>query len=164
MPLYYLTIKYYLHCTCLWNSGEQQLSQTRHFLFLFLVHAWVFLKLRVYHGNHKIVNNGRWKLYRCVSNLHVHLTIIPQVRMGYESIAHEAKGRIGYWLRDHEGERNNCFSKIHLVGQKNIETKHLSQAKARHHSFFTTKTLQIWWALFATSSSTNQNAALMIVH
>ena len=23
-----------------------------------------------------------------------------------------------YWLRGHEGERNNCFSKIQLVGQK----------------------------------------------
>ena len=33
------------------------------------------------------------------------LTIIPRARMGSESIAHE-------------GERNNCFSKIQLVGQK----------------------------------------------
>ena len=33
--------------------------------------------------------------------------------MGYESIAHEA-----YWLRGYEGETNNCFSKIQLVGQK----------------------------------------------
>ena len=38
--------------------------------------------------------------------------------MGSESIAHEPEG--------YEGERNNCFSKIQLVGQKNIETKHLS--------------------------------------
>ena len=38
--------------------------------------------------------------------------------MGSESIDHEAKGRMGYWLRGHEGERNNCFSKIRLVGQK----------------------------------------------
>ena len=38
--------------------------------------------------------------------------------MGSESIAHEAEGRIGYWLRGHEGERNNSFSKIQLVGQK----------------------------------------------
>ena len=39
--------------------------------------------------------------------------------MGFESIAHEAEGRMGYWLRGHEGERNNnCFSKIQLVGQK----------------------------------------------
>ena len=38
-----------------------------------------------------------------------YLTIIPRARMGSES---------SYWLRGHEGERNNCFSKIQLVGQK----------------------------------------------
>ena len=38
--------------------------------------------------------------------------------MGSESIAHEAEGRMGYPLRGHEGERNNCFRKIQLVGQK----------------------------------------------
>ena len=48
----------------------------------------------------------------------VFLTIIPRARMGYESIAHESEGRRGYWLRGYEGERNNCFSKIQLVGQK----------------------------------------------
>ena len=47
-----------------------------------------------------------------------YLTIIPWAQMGAESIAHEAEGRMGYWLRDHEGERNNCFSKTQLVGQK----------------------------------------------
>ena len=63
--------------------------------------------------------------------------------MGSESIAHEAEG--------HESERNNCFSKIQQVGQKNIETKHLSLVKARQNAiqppFF-------WFskpALFATS-------------
>ena len=35
-----------------------------------------------------------------------------------ESIAHEAESQIGYWLRGHAGERNNCFSKIQLVGKK----------------------------------------------
>ena len=65
--------------------------------------------------------------------------------MGYESIAHEAEGRMGYWLRGHEGERNNCFSEIQLVGQKNIKTRHLSQVEARLQSSFTAKTLQIWW-------------------
>ena len=50
--------------------------------------------------------------------------------MGSESIAHKAEGRMGYWLRGHEAERNNCFSKIRLVGQKNIETKHISLVKA----------------------------------
>ena len=29
--------------------------------------------------------------------------------MGYESMAHEAEGRMGYWLRGYEGERNNCL-------------------------------------------------------
>ena len=48
----------------------------------------------------------------------VYLTIISRAQMGYESIAHE-------------GESNNCFSKIQLVGQKDIETKHLSLDKAR---------------------------------
>ena len=38
--------------------------------------------------------------------------------MGSESIAHEAKGQKGYWVTGHEGERNNCFSKTQLVGQK----------------------------------------------
>ena len=38
--------------------------------------------------------------------------------MGYESIAHEAESRVGYWLRGYEGERNNCFSKIKLFSQK----------------------------------------------
>ena len=47
-----------------------------------------------------------------------YLTIIPRARMGSEAIAHEAEGLMGYWLRGHVGERNNCFSKIQLVGQK----------------------------------------------
>ena len=33
-------------------------------------------------------------------------------------LARKAEGRMGYWLRGHEGERNNCFSKIQLVGKK----------------------------------------------
>ena len=81
----------------------------------------------------------------------VFLAISPWARMGYESTTHEAEARMGYWLRGYEGERNNCFGKIQLVGEKNIETKHISWLKARHQSFFTAKTLQIWQALFATS-------------
>ena len=52
-----------------------------------------------------------------------YLTIIPRAQMGYESIANEAEGRIGYWLKAHEGERNNCFSKIQLVGPKKYRDK-----------------------------------------
>ena len=33
---------------------------------------------------------------------------------------------MGYWLIDHEGERNNCFSKIQLVGQKYVEKSFLA--------------------------------------
>ena len=47
-----------------------------------------------------------------------YLTIIPRAQMGSELITNEAKGRMGYWLIGHEGERNNCFSKIQLAGQK----------------------------------------------
>ena len=46
-------------------------------------------------------------------------------------------------------EEYYCFSKIQQVGQKNLETKHLSLVKARIK--FVAKTLQIWRALFATS-------------
>ena len=53
------------------------------------------------------------------------------------------------WAIDSEAMR--ASSKIQLVGQKNIETKHLSQVKARYESFFTAKTLLIWRALLATS-------------
>ena len=38
--------------------------------------------------------------------------------MGSKSIAHGAKGRMGYWLLGHAGERNNFFGKNQLVGQK----------------------------------------------
>ena len=56
--------------------------------------------------------------------------------MGSESIAHEAEGRMGYWLRDHEGERNNCFSKIQIVGQKyRNKTTLASKTQLRRHCF-----------------------------
>ena len=53
--------------------------------------------------------------------------------MGSESIAHEAEGRMGYWLRRHVGERNNCFSKIQLVGKKTWDKATLA---SRLKSFF----------------------------
>ena len=52
-----------------------------------------------------------------------YLTIIRRARMGPESIAHETEGLMSYWLRGHEGERNNYFSKIQLVGQNYPEWK-----------------------------------------
>ena len=61
--------------------------------------------------------------------------------MGSESIAHEAEGRMGYWLRGHEGERNNCFSKIRLVGQKYRDKTTLAPTKYKPPKPVTQKTL-----------------------
>ena len=55
-------------------------------------------------------NVGHWTSYTLVVLHREYLTIIPRARMGSESIAIDSGG--------HEGERNNCFSKIQLVGQK----------------------------------------------
>ena len=63
----------------------------------------------------QIPNGTKIQYYK----LYLTIIIIPRVRMGSESITHEAEGRMGYWLRGREGERNNnCFSKIQLVGKK----------------------------------------------
>ena len=57
--------------------------------------------------------------------------------MGSESIAHKAKDRMDYWLGGNEGERNNnCFSKIHLVGQKyQDKTTLASKTRFSRHCF-----------------------------
>ena len=47
-----------------------------------------------------------------------YLTIRPVAQKGYESIAHEAEGLMGYWFVALEGEGSNCFSITQLVGQK----------------------------------------------
>ena len=49
--------------------------------------------------------------------------------MGSESIAYEAEGRMGYRIRGHEDERNNCFSKLQLVGQKKPRQNNFSKLK-----------------------------------
>ena len=79
-----------------------------------------------------VVIDPWWNLFDLLHNStdvffgYRYLTIIPRARMGSESIAHDAEGRKGYWLRGHEGERNNCFSKIQLVGKKYREWKNFS--------------------------------------
>ena len=65
----------------------------------------------------------------------MYLTIIPRVRMDSESID-EAESRMGHWLRGHEGERNNCFRKIQLVGQKFREKTTLAgKTRFNRHCF-----------------------------
>ena len=98
----------------------------------------------------------------------VSLTIIPRARMGSESIAHEVEGRMGYWLRGHEGERNNCFSKIQLVGQKyRDKTTFASKTWFSRHCFgFQSRrfSLLVGYNMQPSSSLTSQNAALIIDH
>ena len=60
--------------------------------------------------------------------------------MGSESIAHKIEGRMGYWLRDHEGEKNNSIvlvkCKIQLVGEKyQDKTTLASKTWFNHHCF-----------------------------
>ena len=59
--------------------------------------------------------------------------------MGSESIAHEAEGRMAYWLRGHEGERNNCFSKIQLSLSKTSRQNNFSLLNLDINSFFAAK-------------------------
>ena len=66
----------------------------------------------------------------------IYLTIILGARVSYGSIAHEAEGQLGYWLRGHEGERNNFFSKIQLLGQKyQGKTTLASKTRFSRHCF-----------------------------
>ena len=64
------------------------------------------------------------------------------------------------------GERNNCFSKIQLVGQKNIEAKARNQSyfSAKHYKYGERFSLLVGYNIEPTSRSTNQNAALVIDH
>ena len=62
---------------------------------------------QIFESVHEILQYGHsnkdcWPVLSCNA---VYLTIIPRARMGSES-------------RGHEGERNNCFSKIQLASQK----------------------------------------------
>ena len=69
----------------------------------------------------------------------------------HNSTAMRAKAE---WAIDSEAMRARgiiVLVKSSWLVKTNIETKHLSQLKARHQSFFTAKTLQIWRAFFATS-------------
>jgi len=75
--------------------------------------------------------------------------------MGSDSIAHEAKGLIGYWLKGHEGERNNyyCFSKIQLVGEKKVSRQNILRLLKLDLILFCQQNITntVWWVLFATS-------------
>ena len=88
--------------------------------------------------------------------------------MGSAPIAHEAQGRMGYWLRGHEGERNNCFSKIQLVGQKYADKTTLARKTRFSCDCFGFQSqrfsLPVGYNIYPSRSSTNQDAALIIDH
>ena len=105
----------------------------------------------------KIVENERYRRPSWPSLASQdYLTIIPRTRMGSN------------WLRGHEGERNNCFSKIQLVGQKISSQNNFSWLTLDFNLFWPRKSrpfsLLVGYNIEPRSSSTNQNAALMIDH
>ena len=56
--------------------------------------------------------------------------------MSSKSVVHEAEGRMDYWLSGHEGERNNCFSKIQIGGQKYRDKTTLAgRTRFKRHCF-----------------------------
>ena len=86
--------------------------------------------------------------------------------MGSDSIAHEAESRLGYRLGGHEAE--SCFSKIQLVGQKyRDKTTLASKTRFSRHCFGFQSwrfLLLVGYNIKPSSSSTNQNTALIIDH
>ena len=78
---------------------------------------------------------------------------------------------LGYWLRGHDGEGNNCFSKIQLV-KKISRLNIFRKLKLDFNPFLPSKnykyggrfSLLVGYNIGPTSSSTNQNAALIINH
>ena len=59
--------------------------------------------------------------------------------MGSESLTHEAEGRMGYWLGGHEGERNNCFSKIQKLIKKISRQNIFRKLKLAFNAFLPSK-------------------------
>ena len=118
-PMFFCSIRY---TNIMWND---------HYFFILIFDKWKIIIL-INEFQRPIGTNLGFPDTVIYIYMYVYLTIIPWARMGSKSVAHEAEGRMGYWPRGHEGERNNyCFSKIQLVGQKNIEAKHLLLVKAR---------------------------------
>ena len=132
----YLIIKEWLKKSWCWASSSVCLS----FIWSYWIKA-VYTSFAYWQQNQTIV---RWVFFNKhhTKGSHLNLTIIPRARMGSESIAREAKiaceakGWMGFWLRGHEGERNNCFSKIQLVGQKYRDKTTLSsKTRFSRHCF-----------------------------
>ena len=100
-------------------------------------------------------------IYRMNRNLSaIYFTIFALLFNNYSSSANG--------LCVNESERNNCFSKIQLVGKKyRDETTLASKTRfSRHCCGFQIRrfSLLVGYNIYPGSSSTNQNAALIIDH
>ena len=107
-------------------------------------------------------------IYRMNRNLSaIYLTIFFQRRRGATSLPNNyPSSPNGLWVN--EGERNNCFSKIQLVGKKYRDEKTLaSKTRFSRHCFgFQIRrfSLLVGYNIYPGSSSTNQNTALIMDH
>ena len=69
-----------------------------------LVEQFVEINQRMYESYSSGLNNNyRYTTLEDTQQVYCLTIIIPWARMGSESIAHEAEGRMGYWLRGREG-------------------------------------------------------------
>ena len=59
--------------------------------------------------------------------------------MGYDSIAHEAEGRMGYWFKGHEGEERIVLVKSNYLVKKTSRLNGLRKLKLDTNPFLPPK-------------------------
>ena len=95
-----------------------------------------------------------------MSSCPLHFSVAPSCRsrdFKYREITNTF-GIMGYWLRAHEGGRNNCFSTIQLVGQKyqNKTTLASKTQLSRHYFGFQSRRFSLLVVKFYSSSKNRQ--------
>ena len=125
----YKTLQASSFCLFEWGGEKEALLESRQTFEVAAAQTYGCVK-QVYSSASTRYLINRWSPSILQWQVLGYLAIIPEARMGSESIAHETEGRLGYWLSGYEGERNNCFSKIQLVGQ-NYWDKTASASKTR---------------------------------
>ena len=125
-----------IFCHGIWNLRGWKLWSIR---WVFLV--WILLLTNIFCTPHTFGYSQQNNVIK--QNLgggrganRLYLTIIPWAWLGSASIAHDAKGRMGYWLRGHEGERNNIVL-VKIIHPKKYRDKTTLASKRRfsHHCF-----------------------------
>ena len=119
-----------------------------HLTYTYQIFFHDYLDLYGFKKNWVHLFNSKWQIHcdgRCFSNLTIwrHSDVIFGHCIIYNCSprpnglwVHETEGRMGYWNRAHSGKRNNCFSKIQLVGQKyRDKTTLASKTRFSRHCF-----------------------------